>query len=88
MVPPAVILTDSLWRRSFGADPAIVGRTVTLDGAPFTVVGVLPADFWFPQRTDVLMPLRPSGGLSDLGTNTQVLARLKDNVDLKPARRR
>ncbi len=83
--PPAVILTDSLWRRSFGADPAIVGRTATLDGAPLTIVGVLPADFWFPQRTDALIPLRPSGGLSDLGTNTQVLARLRDDIELKPA---
>jgi putative ABC transport system permease protein len=59
---PAVILSDSLWRRSFGADPSIVGRTVTLDGAPFAIVGVLPADFWFPQRADALVPLRPTGG--------------------------
>jgi predicted permease len=82
---PAVILSDSLWRRSFGADPSIVGRTVTLDGAPFAIVGVLPADFWFPQRADALVPLRPTGGLSDLGTNTQVLARLRTTVNLEPA---
>ncbi|QOY87109.1 ABC transporter permease [Paludibaculum fermentans] len=42
-----VVLTDSFWRR-IGADPALVGRTLTLDGLPHTVVGVLPASFRFP----------------------------------------
>ncbi len=39
------ILGHDLWRRRFGADPAIVGKTVPLDGMSFTVIGVLPADF-------------------------------------------
>jgi putative ABC transport system permease protein len=40
-----VILGDGIWRESFGADPAVIGRTLTLDGAPHTVVGVMPPGF-------------------------------------------
>ena len=49
-----VILTHGLWTTRFGADPALVGRTVRLDGEAYDVVGVLPADFELPGR-DVAM---------------------------------
>ncbi len=52
-----VVLTDALWRRRFGADGSIVGRTVTFDGNPYEVVGVLPARFWWPTKPDLLVPL-------------------------------
>ncbi len=52
-----VLLTDALWRRRFGADGSIVGRTVTFDGNPYEVVGVLPARFWWPTKPDLLVPL-------------------------------
>ena len=44
-----VMLTDSFWRDRFHGDPAIVGRSITLNGKPFQVVGVLPASFRFPK---------------------------------------
>jgi len=44
-LPRVVILSHGLWQRRYGADPSIVGRTVTVDGGPMEVVGVLPADF-------------------------------------------
>jgi putative ABC transport system permease protein len=44
-----VILTDVMWRARFHSDPEIVGKTITLDGAPFEVAGVLPAWFHFPK---------------------------------------
>jgi predicted permease len=44
----AVMLTHSLWNSRFGADPAVVGSVLMLDGQPYTVVGVLPGDFIFP----------------------------------------
>jgi len=46
--PPVVVLSDGLWRRRFGADPAVVGTTVVLDGAARTVIGVMPRPFEFP----------------------------------------
>ena len=64
-----VILTNSFWRDRFHGDPKIVGRSITLDGKPFQVVGVLPASFRFPKgdqfgaltgfplRTDYFKPL-------------------------------
>ncbi len=83
--PQAIILSDSIWRRNFGADPQILGRTIALDTDAFTVIGVLPSNFWIPQSVDVLLPLRPAGGLDDSGTNTQLIARLRDGVSLRQA---
>ena len=48
------MLTDGLWRRQFGADPAIIGRPVRIDGEPHTIVGVLPATFHFPSAHALL----------------------------------
>ena len=45
---PLVVLSDGYWRRRFGADPNIVGKALTLQGTPFQVIGVMPADFVFP----------------------------------------
>jgi putative ABC transport system permease protein len=42
---PVVIITDGLWRRHFGADPALIGKTIELDGKPAAVIGVLPRGF-------------------------------------------
>jgi putative ABC transport system permease protein len=52
-----VLLTDAFWRRSFGGAPEIVGRTVTFDGNPYEVIGVLSPKFWWPTPADVLVPL-------------------------------
>ncbi len=49
--PLVVILTDALWRRKFSADPAIVGKSIDFDGQAYTVVGVLPVNFRFPDKT-------------------------------------
>ena len=45
-----VVLSGGLWRNRFAADPGIIGRRVTLDGAPYTVIGVMPETFGFPQE--------------------------------------
>ncbi len=45
--PKAVLLSDTIWRSSFGSDPKVVGRVIALDDTPFMVVGVLPRDFEF-----------------------------------------
>jgi predicted permease len=50
--PPVVLLTDGLWHRLFGGNPEAVGDTLTLDGRPHTIVGVLPAGFSMPMLRD------------------------------------
>lgn len=52
-----VILGDAVWRRAFGADPGVLGRTVRLDGESVTVVGVMPAGFDFPVGAEYWRPL-------------------------------
>ncbi|TMA30972.1 MAG: ABC transporter permease [Deltaproteobacteria bacterium] len=55
--PGVTLLSDALWRRRFGADPHVIGRTVRLDEKPVEVIGVLPKGFAFPFATDVWLPL-------------------------------
>jgi putative ABC transport system permease protein len=52
-----VVLSDGLWKRRFGQDPRIVGKTIALDGNSYTVIGVAPARFSFPDRPEVWIPL-------------------------------
>jgi predicted permease len=52
-----VVLSDAYWRRRFGADPAVIGRALTIGEQPTTVVGVMPRDFHFPLKS----MLGPSG---------------------------
>jgi hypothetical protein len=52
-----VVLSHGFWKRRFASDRRVVGRTITLDGRAFTVVGVMPEDFDFPLTTDVWAPL-------------------------------
>jgi len=55
-----VVVSYGLWQRRFGGDPGLVGRSLTLNGEPFTVVGVLDREFLFPVRTaELAIPLAP-----------------------------
>ncbi len=49
---PVAVLSEKLWRRAFGGDPAIVGRSIDLDKRSFAVVGIMPATFRFPLGAD------------------------------------
>src|SRR5262249_29134100 len=84
------VLTDGLWRRRFGADPAIAGRLVSLNGTGYTVVGVLPAGFVSPSReAEIAVPLAIESDprRSDRGAGfLRVVARLKPEVTLAAAR--
>jgi predicted permease len=57
---PVAIVTDSLWRSALGADPTAVGKTITIDGTPFTVIGIMPPGFSFLRypRSELFIPLR------------------------------
>jgi len=57
---PVAVLNEDLWRRRFGSNPALIGQSITLDKRPFTVVGILPASFRYPEfapRQDVWIPV-------------------------------
>jgi hypothetical protein len=55
----AAVLSDGFWRRQFGADPAVVGRSIRLDGNLTTVVGVMPRGFTYPGGVDLWTALEP-----------------------------
>jgi putative ABC transport system permease protein len=52
-----VILSDALWRSRFGTDPAVLGRTIDLDGKPLTVIGIAPPGLRYPDNPDVWIPI-------------------------------
>jgi putative ABC transport system permease protein len=54
---PVVVLGDGFWRRRYGADPGVVGKTLLLDGTPYTIVGVLPATMQLSGRPDLWLPV-------------------------------
>jgi putative ABC transport system permease protein len=87
--PDVIALTDTFWRRRFGADPGITGQAVVLDGKPYAIVGVLPAAFALPDQrqnepVDGFIPLRPTAGwMGD--HNNQAIARLRPGVTIEQA---
>jgi putative ABC transport system permease protein len=87
--PGTVILSDGLWRSSFGADPGVIGRTVLLDNEPHAIIGVMPRAFYFPTRnTEFWRPLRFPPAIFEDRTDTflYVIGRLRQGVTLDAAR--
>ena len=87
---PVVVLTHGLWTRRFGGNPAVVGTSVILNGASYTVVGVTPPGFLFPFRdAEVAVPLpwRDDPRRTDRGANfLRVVARLKPATSIAQAK--
>jgi predicted permease len=86
---PVVVLSDSLWRGTFGADPGIIGRTLTLNDRAHTVIGVMPPTFSFPtRRTQFWTPYAVTqGNFDDRGNNyLYAIGRLKPSATLPTAR--
>jgi predicted permease len=75
--PAVAILSHGLWTRVFAADPQIVGRSITLRGEPYTVVGVMPPGFTTGVPTDVWTPIHPSTKGEGGGTNYGMIARVR-----------
>jgi putative ABC transport system permease protein len=88
--PGVVILSHRLWQRRFGGDPNAVGRSVTLNGNPYMVIGVMPAGFQHPQRSELWTPLRLNSLNANQANdrsfrNLRVVGRLKSGVTLEQA---
>jgi len=81
-----VILSHAIWRRVFASNPGIVGSTIRIDGAPYSVVGIMPEGFAYPSEAEIWGPLAFSP--DDLSENSrgghglEVLARVKPGLSL------
>jgi putative ABC transport system permease protein len=83
--PAVVILTHALWRRHFGEDPSVIGRSILLGDKPVRVVGVMPESFGSRTSADALLPLKPSTTGRGGGANYTVAARLRQDVSIEQA---
>ncbi len=89
--PAAVMLDHAFWERRFAADPRIVGQSITLDGAPARVIGILPASFDFEatftpgKRVDFFRPFPLSERTNRQGNTLAVVGRLRPGATLSAA---
>jgi putative ABC transport system permease protein len=91
-----VVISHALWQRRFDSDPAVAGKPLNTDGRSYTVVGVMPPSFRFPNTipgnnglipVDLWIPMLPSPALEQRGShNHWAIARLKQGVTLAQAR--
>lgn len=84
-----VVLSHALWRTRFGGNPHILDSTITLSGAPYTVVGVMPPGFAFPSATQLWLPLSfTAADANDLSTHwLRMFGRLAPGVTEVQAQR-
>jgi predicted permease len=88
---PVVMLSDEVWQRRFGRDTLVIGRSLTLDGTPHTVIGVLPAEFQFPFAGADIWLARPSEWSvvpvqsRPMSPILSIFGRLKPRVDMQQA---
>jgi putative ABC transport system permease protein len=86
--PPVVVISGTLWRVRYGADPAIVGRTVRVNGIPSTIVGVMPQDVGFPYRAEIWLPLAALSDTERTSRATRILdgfGRLRGDATIEQA---
>ena len=81
------LLSDHLWRTTFHSDPKIAGRTITLNGSPYSVLGVMPRGFNYPTNVEVWTPaaITPAAFDDFNHTYVRILGRLKRGVTLAAA---
>ena len=86
--PRVVMISEKLWRVKFGADPAIVGKSMDIGGASREIVGVMPARFRFPTpETDLWLPLQIARDGFGEGFSYNAIARLKPGITVEQAQR-
>ena len=83
----AIVLSHGAWQRRFGGDPNVLGQTVNLNGAPASIVGVMPAGFYFPTReVEFWVPLPSNPANAPRGAHfLSVVARKKPGVTIEQA---
>jgi putative ABC transport system permease protein len=87
--PSGVVISHGLWQSQFGGDPSVVGQTVRLNGMPYTIIGVMPAPFYFPTREVQLwtaLTFRAEDFESRTNTYIEGVGRLGPGVTFEQAR--
>jgi predicted permease len=84
--PKVAVIGFSLWQSHLGGDTGILGRAITLNGEPFTVIGVLPKGFQADPPADVWLPQQADPNSTNQGHYLRVAGRLKPGVSLAAAR--
>ena len=79
------VISHGMWRRVFGGAPDAVGKTIALSERPYTVIGVMPADFSYEPDADVWSPLQLRVDARDRGLNYTVIARLRAGMTMEQA---
>ena len=80
---PTAVLSEGLWRSALAADPDVLGRTLHLNGDPYTIIGVMPGSFATADAPDLWQPLQLSSkDPGYYGTNYQLIGRLKPGISL------
>jgi putative ABC transport system permease protein len=86
--PRVVLLSHGVWQRRYASDPSVVGRAITVNGNPHTVIGVMPPKFQFPERAQLWIPQVPIEYTAPRTARTiDVMARLKPGVAFEEGRR-
>lgn len=80
--PMKVVLSDGLWRDEFGADPAVIGRSIGINGETASIIGVMPPGFDFPGRNEIWVNLRAAPVAADASfiPQVEVLGSLADGA--------
>ncbi|HLK68060.1 MAG TPA: ABC transporter permease, partial [Bryobacteraceae bacterium] len=84
--PKLAVIAWSLWQSRFGGDAGILGRSITLNGEPWTVIGVLPKGFQADPPADIWLPQQADPNSTNQGHYLRVAGRLKPGVTLAAAR--
>ncbi|PYT68545.1 MAG: hypothetical protein DMG39_20800 [Acidobacteria bacterium] len=83
--PRVAVISNGLWRRRFGGDPTIVGRTVELSGDPYQIIGVLGPEFKSVPPADIWLPLQADPDSTDQGHYLRAAARMRPEETLGQA---
>ena len=75
-----VLISDGFWRRALGANPNVIGQSISLNAQPYTIIGVLPASFRWGTNTDMLAPLAPDPARNRADHRLSVIGRVKAGV--------
>jgi predicted permease len=95
--PATAVLTDGMWARHYGRDPKMIGKSITINGVPYEVVGILPQSFSLPrevlptlygtEQAEIFLPLPLAPNASQVRTNEDynILGKLKPGVSVAQA---